>query len=328
MELNSKRRLLGAALAGSALLGKKAFAQPAGWPSRTIQVVVGAPAGGGVDTGARRLADRMGALLGGTVVVLNRPGAAGLLGAQVVSTAAPDGYTLGYLHSGHLILQAIEGKPNVGADFTPITMFSASQFCIAVAPDSPYRSLADLLDDIEKRPGKLNYGAGGNGSPGHVAFEKLRSLRAGLDVVQIPFKGAIESALAVAQKEIDFVSGVFSTVLPIARNGKLRILAVTGSQRSPQLPDVPTVAEAAKIPNYQFVSWGALFGPARMPTTLVTKLDAAIRGAASEPAFRKYLDESGGQLMLSDSPKALATMVNSELNETIALMKKLGLRKA
>ena len=91
MELNSKRRRLGAAIAGSALLGKHAFAQPAGWPSRTIQVVVGAPAGGGVDTGARRLADRMGALLGGTVVVLNRPGAAGLLGAQVVSTAAPDG---------------------------------------------------------------------------------------------------------------------------------------------------------------------------------------------------------------------------------------------
>lgn len=328
--LRAQRRSLlrGSLVAPLGLAGAfPAWAQTAPFPAKAMQFVVGSPAGGGVDVTARKLADGVGALLGHNMLVVNRPGAAGLLAAQVVSTAPPDGHTLGYVHSGHLILQAMEGKPDLPRDFSPILRVTASQFCIAVASDSPYRSLGDLLSAMARNPGKLNYGAGGNGSPGHIAFEKLVMMRPGLVAVQIPFKGAVESVLAVAQKEIDFVSGLLSSVFGVARSGKVRILAVTGAQRSPTLPDVPTVAEAASLPGYEYMAWGGVAGPARVPRDRVLKLEAAFRRVASSEEFRKFLSESGGQSVLSESPASFAADIRRELAETSALMKRLGLQK-
>jgi len=308
-----------------------AMTRPAGaqsWPARPIQMMIPAPAGGGVDVTARRLCEGMGRALGTQVVAVNRPGAAGLIGAQAVSSAPPDGYTVGYLHSGHIVLNAMEGKPDMVADFTPLAMFSASQFCIAVAPDAPYATLNDLLAAIQKNPGKLNFGAGGNGSPGHIAWEKLAALKGGLVVVQIPFKGAVEAAMAVSQGQVDFLSGVFSTALTVARTGRLRILAVTGARRSSQLPEVPTVAEAAGLPAYEHVSWGALFGPKGLPAPIVSRLYDAIRTTAESDAFKDSVITSGGEIMLSPSPQSLAALVKRELAETVTLVDRLGLRKS
>ena len=258
---------------------------------------------------------------------MSRPGASGLISAQAVSGAAPDGYALAYLHSGHLVLQATEGKPNILIDFTPIGLFSASQFCIGVAADSPYLNFADLLNAIEKSPGKLNYGAGGEGSPGHIAFEKLVSLRPSLKVVQVPYKAALESVVALIGKQIDFVSGVFGTVLSAHRTGRVRILAVTGPRRSSQLPDVPTVAEAAGLPGYQHVSWGALLGPAKLPRDIVAKLFEALKSVTNDAKFQAFLTESGGDPAQSQSPAQFGEFLKAELTETIAMMTRLGLKK-
>lgn len=322
-----RRGLLTAIAAAAILPARMAGAQPKPWPNRAIQLLVPAPAGGGVDLTARQLAEGLGTALDTTVVVNNRPGAAGLLTAQTLATAAPDGYTVGYLHSGHIVLQAMEGKPNMLTEFTPITLISASQFCVAVNVDSPYRTMAELIAAIEKSPGKLNYGAGGNGSPGHIAWEKIVSMRPGLNAVQIPFKGAAESTLAVAQKEIDFVCGLFSSVLAMVRSGRLRVLAVTAAQRSPLLPDVPAVAQVPGFAGYAHVSWGALCGPAKLPTDVTTKLFDATRKVAQSASFGKFIDENGGHVVVSDSPAALAAMIKAELTETTALLARLGLRK-
>lgn len=329
-----RRRAVGygvgaAIIAGAPLLGGPVVAQSQPWPGKTVQLLVGAPAGGAVDTTARKLSELFpSAVAGGTMIVQNRPGAAGLLQAQLLASAAPDGYTLGYLHSGHVILHAMEGKPNMLADFTPVTMFSSSQFCIGVSADSPYRSLDDLFSAIEREPGRFNYGAGGNGSPGHIAWEKVVALRTKLQVTQVPFKGAIEAVMAVAQKNIDFVCGVLPSVLSVAKTGKIRILAVTGRKRSTADANIPTVAEAARLPGYFHESWGAVYGPAGMPPAVVSAIDTSIRKIATDPAFLKFLHEQGGEPALSENPVALAKFVETEVRESIALMTRLGLRKA
>ena len=310
-----------AGIAGAARAQARAF------PSRAIQIILPVPAGGGVDANVRKLTDRIGSELGASIVAVNRPGAAGLLGANVLAAATPDGHTLGYMHSGHLVLQAIDGRPDVVRDFTPVTRISASMFAIVVPMESPYRHLEELLSAVAKRPDAFNYGAGGPGSPGHIAFEKLRARRPGLDPVQVPFKGAAESVLALARKDIDFVSGLLSSALPLTRGGKLRVLAVTGRTRSSQLPDVPTIAEAASVPGYEHISWGGLMAPAGTPAPVAERLDRAIRAAANDGSYREFVEKQGGTIVLSESPGQFAAYVREDLGATVALMTRLGLRK-
>lgn len=330
MTAPTRRRLIAAAAASplAAAPWTGARAQADGWPARPVQLIIPAPAGGGVDVTARRLADGIHRVTGQNVVPLNRPGAAGLVGAQQMIASPPDGLTLCYMHSGHIVLQAIEGKPDMVRDVTPITMFSASQFCFAVHPESPHATMKALVDAVRREPGRLNYGAGGNGSPGHIAFEKLGMMTGGLNAVQVPFKGAQESVLAVAAKQIDFLCGLFSTALTVHRTGRVRIVAVTGPTRSPLLPDVPTVAEAVGVPAYQHVSWGALFGPSNMAPPLVARIDDVLRRVAASEEFKAAVTEAGGEPRLSASPAELGAFVKGELAETVQLMTRLGLRKA
>ena len=332
MTHTNRRRFLSQTLAlplasGLGSVTNSAFAQGTAWPSRPINLIVPAPPGGGVDASARKMAELLGPILGTSVVVQNRPGAAGLIGALQLAQAPADGLTVGYLHSGHIVLQVMEGKPNMQKDFTALTKFSASQFAVAVSADSPYKTLADLLSAIEKNPGKLTWGAGGVGSPGFIAFEKLLRSRPRMSATHILYKGAIEAGLAVVAKDIDFTCGVFSTVLPLARSGRVRVLAVTGGARSSQLPDVPTVAEAAKLPNYRHESWGALFAPAKLPPELVKKWDQAMRQVANDANFKKFITETGGEPALSASPEALTEEIRKELIETQATLSRIGLIK-
>ena len=324
------RRRIAGALAGTAsilALGSGSRLHAAAWPERPVQLIAPVPPGGGVDAVVRRLGDRLGDVTRGRFVTVNRPGAAGLIGATSLSAASPDGHTFGYLHAGHLVLQATSGKPDLIADFAPVIRISSSSFAIAVKADAPYRSLEDLLRALRDKPGDLNYGAGGPGSPGHIAFEKLASMRGGLVAVQVPYKGAVEAVTALAQGDIDFVSGVLSSTLPLVRGGRVRLLAVTSAKRSSQMPEVPTVAEAASLPDYVFDSWGGLFGPAKTPSAVVAQLEDAVRRAVDDAGYRQFVEESGSEISLSESPEWLAAFLRRELADTAALMKKLGLRK-
>jgi tripartite-type tricarboxylate transporter receptor subunit TctC len=333
MTISSRRRILIAASGslGSALglvlvPGQAARAQ-SDWPSRTIQFMLPVPPGGGVDVTGRRVAEGMSRRLGVAVTSLNQPSAAGLVAAQQLRAAKPDGYTFGYLHSGHIVHQGMSDKLDMRKDFTPIGLFSASQFCIAVANDSPHRTLPDLLDAIRRNPGRLNYGAGGNGSPGHIAWEKLNGAAGGkLEVTQVPFKAAVESVLAVAQGQIDFLSGLFSTALAMQRSGRIRILAVTGPRRSEQLPEVPTVAEAGRLAGYEHVSWGGVFGPAGLPAAIVSRMDQVVRDIAQNADFQAAITRDGSEPRVSKSPEEFRAAVAAEVVATIDLMTRLGLR--
>ena len=239
MKTIDRRQVLSTMLAaaGAAAWPRLANAQGAAaakWPVATIKFIAPVPPGGGVDVFCRQLGERMAHHLGVTVVVENRAGAGGLLGAKALAMAPADGSTLGYLHSGHASIQAMGGKLDLLSEFKPVIgRFQASAFAVVVHADSPYQTFADLLKVLTEQPDKLSYGSGGLGTPAHIIFEKLKAARPGLSATQIPYKGAIEGVNALMGKNIDFLVGLMSTVLGPIKGGKLRALAVSSPARRP-----------------------------------------------------------------------------------------------
>lgn len=299
--------------------------QPA-WPVGTIKFMAPVPAGGGVDVLCRRISERMAAQLGVNVVIENKPGAGGLLGAQALNASAPDGSNIGYLHAGHLTMQAMGAKIDLIRDFVPLAgRYSVSQFVIAVNAESPYKILPDLISAIRAQPGKLNYGSGGIGTPGHMTFESLRLRIPGLDAVFVPYKGAIDAVNAVAGKNLDFVSGLLSATLTQVRAGRLRALAVSGTARSPLLPAVPTIAESG-YPGFSLVSWGGIYAPPKLPVELATTLRSALARIAAEPEFRAFMNTQGTETLPAETPEAFAAFYQASLTRETELVNKLGLK--
>ena len=324
-----RRQLLGV-LAGAVAstpqpISVKAQSTPA-WPVNTVKLMAPVPAGGGVDVLCRRIADRMGAHLGVNVVVENKAGAGGLVGAQALAAAPADGSNIGYLHAGHLTLQAMGAKIDLTRDFVPLAgRFSVSQFVIAVNAESPYKTLPDLIRAIQAQPGKLNFGSGGIGTPGHMTFESLRLRVPGLNAVYVPYKGAIEAVNAVAAKNLDFVSGLMSAVLTQVRAGRLRALAVSGSARSQLLPEVPTIAESG-YPGFSLVSWGGIYAPPRLPAELAATLRGVLARIATEPEFKAFMVSQGSEPSPAETPEAFATYYQAALVRETELVNKLGLK--
>lgn len=330
MQNIDRRRVIGAFGGGasSALLPASIRAQttqPA-WPVGTIKFMAPVPAGGGVDVFCRRLADRMAAHLKINVIVENKTGAAGLVGAQALASSPPDGANFGYLHSGHVTMQAMGAKLDLVNDFVPVIgRYSASQFVIAVHADAPYQTIGDLTKFMLANPGRLNYGSGGHGTPGHMTFEMLRARMPGLDAVHVPFKGAIDAVNAVASKNLDFVSGLLAAVLVQVRAGRVRALAVSGEFRSPQMPSVPTIAESG-LPGFNYVSSAGVFAPARTPAPLVATLRSVLQRIAVEPDFIAFVTSTGAQMVPDESPGRFAAYLKSALATEYTLMNTLGLK--
>ncbi len=323
-----RRALLGAigGFGASLCVPSALRAQTTGWPVGTIKFMAPVPPGGGVDALCRRIGDRMATLLGVNVVVENRSGAGGLVGAQALAASASDGSNIGYLHAGHLTLQAMGAKIDLTRDFVPVAgRFSASQFVIAVNVESPYKTLPDLMKAIQTQPGKLNYGSGGVGTPGHMTFESLRLRVPGLDAVYVPYKGAIEAVNAVAAKQLDFVSGLMAAVLTQVRAGRLRALAVSGSTRSSILPDVPTIAESG-YPGFSLVSWGGVYAPPRFPAALANTLRGVLARIAEEPEFKAFMANTGSEVLPAETPEAFGTYYQAALVRETELVGKLGLK--
>ncbi|MFN0162767.1 MAG: Bug family tripartite tricarboxylate transporter substrate binding protein [Burkholderiales bacterium] len=324
----SRRRALatmaGLGLAASSRLG--AQSPTAKWPVGTVRFIVPAPPGGGVDAFCRRLGDRLAAHLGTNVVIDNRSGAGGMIGAQALNTAVADGSNIGYLHYGHMTLQAMGAKIDLSRDFTPLVpRFSVSQFVIAVHAEAPYKTLSDLTRAILAQPGKLNWGSGGIGTPGQMTFESLRLRTPGLDAQYVPYKGAIDAANAVAAKNLDFVSGLVSAVLPHLKGGRLRGLGVSGATRSAQLPDVPTIAEGG-FPGFSLVSWGGIYAPPRLPAELAATLRATLTRIGTEPEFRSFLEAMSSEIHATDTPEGFAAYFKTALARETELVKKLDLK--
>lgn len=308
-----------------ACLAPMAMAQTAAGPD-TYKIVVPLPAGGGVDVFVRKLGEALAKNLNKTVIVDNKPGAAGLIAVQAVASGPTDGSAILYMHSGILTVQEITGRMNVLRDFKPIGKVSSSPHVLVVSAASPYTTLADLIKAMQSAPNKLNFGSGGKGSPTHLMFEQMdEKFPGGLKATHVPFKGAIEGVFAVVSGSIDFVFAPPGAVMEQMKAGKLRALATTGAVRMPQLPNIPTVAEGG-IGNYQDEPWGGLVVAAATPDAQVNRLVNALKAAVAEPALVDMISKVGGKLEINPSPAAFSTQIREELVVNKAMVVKLGLK--
>jgi len=264
------------------------------WPSKPITFIVPFPAGGTTDVLARLIGQKLGAVLGTTIVVDNRGGAGGSVGSEMASRAAPDGYTLvGGTVSSHAINVSL--YPKLGYDpvksFTPITLIGTNPTVLVVNQASPYKTLADVIAAGKaKKP--LTSASAGSGTSQHLSLELLKS-KAGIDITHIPYKGSGPAIQDVMAGQVDMMFDTTVVAGPHIDSGKLRPLAVTSAKRQPNLPNVPTVAET--VPGYEVISWQAIFAPAGTPKPIVDRLHSEIAKILAEPELRERLAKLGMQ---------------------------------
>ncbi|WP_198969629.1 Bug family tripartite tricarboxylate transporter substrate binding protein [Xylophilus sp. ASV27] len=295
-----KKELRALSFAAAALLAS-ACAVADSYPTRPITLVVGFPAGGGADTVARIVSDKMARLLGQPIVIDNRPGAGTTIGSDFVARAAPDGYTLllgsGNLYgSDQLLYKAV--KYDGARSFVPISRWSSAPMLLAVHKDMSARTVQDLIAQARQNPGRLTYSSSGTGVVTHLAalsFEKA----AGVSMLHVPYKGGAPSIQAVAAGDVQLTFGTPPSVLPMAQGQKLRVLAVTSGQRSPLFPDLPSIGEAVK--GYDYTFWFGLFAPAGVPPEVAQKLFDASVAALNDPEVKARLEKSGNESAPSQS---------------------------
>ncbi|MDP9912919.1 tripartite-type tricarboxylate transporter receptor subunit TctC [Variovorax boronicumulans] len=272
------------------------------YPSRPITLLVGFPAGGGADTVARIVGDKLGKLLGQPIVIDNKPGAGTTIASDQVARAAPDGYTLllgsaNLYGSDKLLYKSV--KYDGAKSFVPISRWSSAPMLLAVNKDVSAKTVQALIAEARQNPGKLAYSSSGAGVVTHLAglsFEKA----AGVQMLHVPYKGGAPSIQAVAAGDVQLTFGTPPSVLPMAQGQKLRVLAVTSGQRSPLFPDVPSVAEAG-VKGYDYTFWFGLFGPAGLPPEVAQKLFDASVAALNDPEVKARMEKSGNESAPSKS---------------------------
>jgi tripartite-type tricarboxylate transporter receptor subunit TctC len=274
-------------------------AQPA-YPSRSIRMVVPFPAGGATDLTARVVAERMNVLLGQPVVIDNRPGAGGNLGADMVAKADPDGYTLltctiGTASINQFLYTRLPYDPM--KDLTSIALINEVANGIVVPANSPFKTLQDVLTAAKAKPGQLNYGTPGNGTSGHLCGEYLKT-KAGVNLTHVPYRGTSQIIPDVLAGRVEVAIDNLPGYLPHIEAGRMRCLAVTSANRWFNLRDIPTVKESG-IPDFEAVAWFGFQAPAKVPRPIIDKLAQTVTGIVAEPAIAERLREIGS------SPKPL-----------------------
>lgn len=294
-------------LAGCALASGGAFAQAA-WPNKPIQVIVPLQVGSAADVATRVVVAKMGENMKQTFIVENQAGVSGLLGAERVARAAPDGYTLGGITDSVLNYAVnLSDKVNFGPleDFAPISQMVNISWVLVVNDSFPAKTLTDLLSQASTQPGKIDYATGGIGSPHHIAMELFAS-GAGASFAHVPYKGATQATTDVAGGQVPMMFSAVSVALPFIKDGKLRALAQPNDKRSALLPDVPTFAEAG-VKAFRFSTWLGLYAPKGTPADIVEKLNAEVGKAVSDPAVRNRLASIGLEPVAS-TPAELGTL--------------------
>jgi tripartite-type tricarboxylate transporter receptor subunit TctC len=294
------------------LAGWSANAQE--WPSKPIRWVVPYPPGGGTDVIARILQQRMAEGLGQTILIENRGGAGGALGTAEAAKSAPDGYTFLFTLSSHTINPLLyKLSYDVERDFAPVSLIVSVPQLIAANPAVPIKSMKDLVAAAKAQPGKLAFASVGNGTPSHIAGELLK-LKTGIDMLHIPYKGGGPAVADTLGGQVPLLFVTAAAAMSHVRSCKLHPLAVTTLKRSPGAPDVPTVAEALNLPDYEVDSWYAMFAPAGTPPTIVARVHKEIVRAVQQPDVRQKLIEQGGD-PVGGSPQQLERVVKAELKK-------------
>lgn len=312
-------------LAAAAVVSAGAHAQGQG--GRPLRLIVGFPPGGAVDITARIIAPALSELLGGQVVIDNRGGANGIIGAELVAKAAPDGQTFGLVSISSIVLNVhLYSKISYHTlrDFTPISRVAMVPFVIAINPGIGAGSLKELIATARAQPGKLVFGSPGMGSLQHLTIEMLNAA-AKIDIRHVPYKGTGPAVTDVLGGHISgLVSGASGVIGPV-KSGKMRIVAATGEQRTPALPDVPTVLEQG-LPKFVVVTWYAIFAPPKMPQATAAALHAAVAKAVATPAIQEKLIAAGLDPKTDSNPAAFARFVADDFARYGELVKQLGVK--
>ena len=295
------------------------------WPDKPIRIIVPFTAGSGTDIIARTIAEPMSRSLGQPIVIENRPGAGGTLGAGLVAKSAPDGYTLLVHSAGHVANSSIYSQLPYDTlkDFAGVTPLASLPNVLIVAPSKGFKTVGDLVKKARANPGALNYGSAGNGSATHMNAEIFR-LSAKFDAQHVPYKGTPEAMTETATGRIDFFFAPMSSALPLIKDGRLQALAVGTAQRSPLLPDVPTTVEAG-YPQSDYVFWVAMLAPAATPRPIIDRLNAEALKALASPEIKEKLALLGAEPMPM-SPAAFDAFLKTETARMAQVVKSAGIQ--
>ena len=296
------------------------------YPSQPVRIIAPAPPGSPVDIRARWVAEQIAPALKQPVLVENKPGAGGNIGAEAAAKSAPDGHTLVLVHQGIVAV-----NPHLYArtgfdplkDFAPVTRLVDTTLLFLVPQASPFQSVADVVRAARQNPGKLSYGSSGNGTPPHLAAELFRNV-AKIQVTHVPYKGATPSLTDLLAARVDFSVDSPSSHGPHVKSGRLRALAATGAQRLAAYPEVPTMAEAG-VPGYEYHSWIGLLAPARTPAGIVGLLNRELVRAVRSPAGRDWFAAQGG-VAIGDSPEEFAAFIRAEHEKWGKLIRDAGIK--
>jgi len=322
-----RRKFLQLAAASAALSVSPRLARSQSYPTHPVRLIVGFPAGGQVDIVARLTAQWLGERLGQSVVVEDKPGAGGNLGAQAVVNAAPDGYTLIYSSASGLVIAPLL-HPDPGYDplksYDPIALVGESSNILVVNPSVPANTVQELVAYASANPGKVNFSSGGVGVLPHLIGEMFKA-RADIDIVHVPYKGGGPSINDVVAGNVQMTFEGTSVLLPLIKAGRLRALAVTTGKRIPQLPDVPTLVESG-FPDFVSTSWTGLLAPAHTPQAIIAKLNRTINEGLKTPELKTALERLSNE-PLGGTAEDFTVKINADLAKWSPIIKSLGLDK-
>jgi tripartite-type tricarboxylate transporter receptor subunit TctC len=286
-----------------------------GYPARPLRMIVPYLAGSAPGLLARQVSERLAQITGQPVVVENRGGAGGNIGAELVAKAPPDGYTLMLSTSSHVVNPHLYRKVSYDPlkDFTHISIIARTASLMVVAPSLPASSVGELVAYAKANPGKLVYASGGNGSLAHLSAETFR-IATGVNLVHVPYKGAPEIMTSLLSESSHLAFPTFAVALPHVRAGKLRALAVTSAKRNPQLPEVPTMRGAIRT-GFELDAWFGVWAPSGVPAPIVARLHGELVKMLNEPDFRVRMSSDGTEVVASASPEEFTAYVRTKLDK-------------
>ena len=295
------------------------------YPTRPVRVLVASSAGSAADIVSRIVTQRLPEVLGQQVVIDNRAGAGGNLGAEIAAHAAPDGYTLFMASPAHVINASLQAKPtyDLVRDFAPVSLLTTGAYVVVVNPRVPVKSVKELIAYAKAQPGKLNYASAGVGNATHLAGELFRILT-GVNIVHVPYKGSGPAITELLGGQVDLMFGNLTAVLPDVQSGKLRALAVTGPKRSAAVPQLPTVAEAG-VPGYEVTSWFGVLVPARTNGEIVKKLNGDFVRVVRTNEVKERLATQGAE-PVGSTPEQFATHIRAELGRWSKVINAAGIK--